>query len=302
MLFYTAAVPFGTLVRTRRDVDRLLWTTCAGVAVLQLYGFWALATGTRYARGDAWEAGVTFFRAPYSCVSLFVMGLAAAALLVRASTRTLTRSSAVVLFLAIAALGGGLLASMVRSLWISGAVGMAVVVMLVPWNPRTIKAGLALAGGIALAVAVVAAIDRLSPSSTGNWTASAIAFFMDLGSKDSTSRVTREIEWAHAIDVLGGQPARRPGFRLFVSADELREGAGGSHSRSLLHAQQLPQYPGEGGRVRAGGLPLPVVAHVRRGMEDHPRIRSPTRTSRIVATALLSGLASAAMLTTTMPC
>jgi hypothetical protein len=300
MLFYTTAVPFGTLVRTRRDIDRLLWTTCAGVAALQIYGFWELATGTRYARGDAWDAGVTFFRAPYSCVSLFVMALAAAALLVRSSARTLTRAAAVGLFIAIAALGGGLLASMVRSLWISGAVAMAVVVLLVPWDRRTMRAGLALAAGIVLAVAVVGAIDRLSPSSTSNWTASAIAFFMDLGSKDSTSRVTREIEWAHAIDVWEDSPLVGQGFGYSfpqtsfgkVPTDVIPEAF-------YMHNSYLNILAKAGAFGLVAFLYLLWRTFVAGWKINHGPLTDTH--DRIVATALLSGLASVAMLTSTMP-
>jgi O-antigen ligase len=300
MLFYSAALPFGTLVKTRRDVDRILWTTCAGVAILQLYGFWTLATGTRYARGDAWDAGVSFFRAPYSCVSLFVMCLAAAALLVGSSAKTLTRGAWLLVFLAIAALGGGLLASMVRSMWISGAIGMLVVVLLAPWDRRSAKAAVALATGVVLAVGVVAAIDRLSPSSTGDWTGSAIAFFMDLGSKDSTSRVTREIEWAHAIDIWADSPLVGQGFGYsFPQTNFGKVPAEVIPEAFYMHNSYLNILAKTG----AFGLAALLYLLWRTLVGGWTVLHDPTADAhdRIVATALLGGLASVAMLTTTMP-
>jgi O-antigen ligase len=66
--------------------------------------------------------------------------------------------------------------------------------------------------GCALAVALVVAIDSLSEESSGRWTANAVTFVMDLGTKDSTSKVTREIEWGHAIDVWKRSPIVGLGF------------------------------------------------------------------------------------------
>ena len=201
MLLFLVAIPYGTLLRDRRDIVRLLWSMCAGVAVLQLYAFSTLVTGTRYERADAWEGGATFFRAPYSCVNLLALYLAVAFFLHGSSARRLSTRTAVLLLIAIAALGGGLLASMVRSFWLTGAIGLAAVILRSPRNPRTAKAVAGLACGALLALLVVAGIDRLSPSSTHNWTSTALTFLADLGSSQSTSRVTREIEWGHAIDV-----------------------------------------------------------------------------------------------------
>jgi len=201
MLLFLAAIPYGTLLRDRRDIVRLLWSLCAGVALLQGYAFWTLVTGTRYERADAWEGGATFFRAPYSCVNLLALYLAVAVFLHGSSQRRLSSRTSILLLGGIAALGGGLLARMVRSLWLTGAIGLAAVVLRGPRDPRTAKALVGLAGGALLALLVVAGVDRLSPSSSHNWTAGAVTFLADLGSSRSTSRVTREIEWGHAVDV-----------------------------------------------------------------------------------------------------
>jgi hypothetical protein len=300
MLLYTAALPFGTLITTRRAMNRVLLASCAGVAVLQVYAFWTLATGTRYARGDAWDAGVTFFRAPYSVVSLFAMYLAAAAFLERASAKVLRRGTAVALIVAIAALGGGLLASMVRSLWISGALGFAVVVWLAPWDTRSIKAALALVMGVILAVGVVAAIDRLSPASTGNWTASAISFLMDLGSKDSASRITREIEWSHAIDVWEDSPLVGQGFGYSFPQNNFGK----------VPVEVIPEpfymhnsYLNILAKVGVFGLAAFLYVLWRIATTAWRRLRDPVSDihDRIIAVALLSGLASVALLTSTMP-
>src|SRR4029078_1165936 len=48
MVFFAAALPVGTLLRDRINIDRLLFAICAGVALLQAYAFWTLMTGTRY--------------------------------------------------------------------------------------------------------------------------------------------------------------------------------------------------------------------------------------------------------------
>ena len=61
-------------------------------------------TGTRFTRTDISVGLESFFRAPYSYVSLFVMYLAGAALLHRSSARTLTPRSGVLLFASVALL------------------------------------------------------------------------------------------------------------------------------------------------------------------------------------------------------
>src|SRR4051812_48837554 len=150
MLLFVVAIPYGTLLRDRRDIVRLLWSTCAGVVLLQLYAFSTLVTGTRYERADAWEGGATFFRAPYSCVNFLALYLAVAFFLYRASARQLSVRMAMLLLVAIAALGGGLLASMVRSFWLAGAIGLAAVILRSPRNPRTAKAVVGVLGGAVL--------------------------------------------------------------------------------------------------------------------------------------------------------
>jgi O-antigen ligase len=212
MSFFGFALPVGTLMRSRRDVARLIASAAAGVLVLQTYAFWVLVTGQRYERADAWDAGQTFFRAPFSPQSLLVLYLAAAALLYYASARRLTGWRGGLLVAGIAFLGAGLLASMGRSLWISGALGMAVVLWRVPWDRRTMKATAALAAGSMLAVGLVVLFDSLSAASSQRWLASATSFFLDLASKDSTSTVTRELEWIHAIDVWKKSPLVGLGF------------------------------------------------------------------------------------------
>lgn len=206
MLFFAAALPFGTLLRDRLDIKRLMWSICAGVTVLQLLAFWQLATGRRYDRPDAWDAGSTFFRAPYSCQNLFVLYLACAALLFYAARRELSAWRAIGLSAVIAVLGGGLLASMTRSLWLSAVVGMLVLFTQVRWNRRVVRASLALAAGAVVSIGVVAVVDRLSAQSSGNWVASAGDFLLDLTSKDSASRVTRLMEWANALDAWRHSP------------------------------------------------------------------------------------------------
>jgi O-antigen ligase len=83
---------------------------------------------------------------------------------------------------------------------------MFVLLLQAPWDRRTARAALVLATGAVLAVTVVAAVDSLSPESTGNWTTNAITFITDLASKDSTSKVTRELEWVNAYDVWKRSP------------------------------------------------------------------------------------------------
>jgi O-antigen ligase len=300
MFFFAAALPFGTMLRNRGDIDRLLGTICAGVAALQAYAFWTLVTGTRYTRTDVYEGVQSFFRAPYSSGSLFVMYLAAAALLYRASNRTLTRRAAVLLFAAVALLAGGLLASMVRSLWIAGAVGLMLVVYFAPRDRRTMRALAAVSGGAVLAVAVVAAIDRLSPESSGNWTGSAITFLQDLGSKESTSRVTREIEWAHAIDVWKTSPLVGVGFGYAYSQrgldqvpEEVRPEPFYMHNSYL----NILAKSGLAGLLAFLAL-IWAIARTAHGIVRRPD--ADTR-DRVVATALLAGLIAVALLTTIMP-
>jgi O-antigen ligase len=299
MLFSLAAVPVGTLLRDRADIDRLLRWTCAGVGVLQVYAFWTLMTGNRYTRSDISQSAA-FFRAPYSCVSLFIMYLAAAALLFRASERTLSRRMELVLFLAVALLGGGLLASMVRSMWISGAVGMLVVAYFAPWDRRTLKAAGVVAVGAILAVVVVAAIDRLSPQSTGNWTSSAFVFLEDLGSKDSTSRVTREIEWAHALEVWERSPVVGVGFGyaypqrgLEQIPEEIRPEAFYMHN-SYLNIMA---------KTGLAGLTAFLAWIWSIGRGAHAALRRPDADThdRVLATAVFAALVAVALLTTTMP-
>jgi len=300
MFFFAAALPFGTMLRDRADIDRLLVTTCAGVAALQAYAFWTLVTGTRYTRTDVYEGVQSFFRAPYSCGSLFVMYLAAAALLYRASNNTLTRRAAILLFAAVALLAGGLLASMVRSLWIAGAVGMLLVGYFAPRDRRTMRAIAAVSAGAVLAVAVVAAVDRLSPESSGNWTGSAITFLQDLGSKDSTSRVTREIEWAHAIDVWKTSPIVGLGFGyaypqrgLEQIPEEVRPEPFYMHNSYL----NILAKSGLAGLLAFLALIWAI------GRTAHGILRRPDADThdRVIATALLAGLIAVALLTTTMP-
>jgi O-antigen ligase len=199
LLFYLFVLPVGTLIRGRGHIRQLIVWAAAGVAGLQLYAFWVLTTGQRYARADAWEGGDTFIRTPYSSECLFILFLAVAALLSHAAANAMRTLHRWAIAAVIALLGGGLLASMGRSLWLSGALGLLVVFALSPWNRRTANAALAVTAGIALAILLVVAFDRLSPSSSGRWTSNAISFLMDLGSSQSTSRVTREMEWATAV-------------------------------------------------------------------------------------------------------
>jgi len=299
MFFFAAALPFGTLLRDRRDIDRLLLAICAGVALLQAYAFWTLMTGTRYTRIDI-QGMQAFFRAPYSCVGLFGMYLAAAALLYRASARTLTLRSGVLLFTAVALLAGGLLASMVRSLWICGALGMLLVVVFSPHDRRTRKAVAAVSGGAILAVTVVAAIDRLSPQSSGDWTGTAIAFLQDLGSKDSTSRLTREVEWGHALDVWKQSPLVGLGFGyafpqrgLEQIPDEVRPEAFFMHNSYL----NILAKTGIVGLLAF----LAFIWSVARGAYGVLRRPDVDLDDRALATAIVAAVASVALLTSTVP-
>jgi len=299
MFFFAAALPVGTLLRDRINIERLLFAICAGVALLQAYAFWTLMTGTRYTRIDI-QGMQAFFRAPYSCVSLFGMYLAAASLLYRASARTLTWRSGLLLFAAVAFLAGGLLASMVRSLWICGALGMLLVVFLAPHDRRTRKAVAAVSGGAILAVTVVAAIDRLSPQSSGDWTGTAIAFLQDLGSKDSTSRVTREVEWGHALEVWKQSPLVGVGFGyafpqrgLEQIPDEVRPEAFFMHNSYLNILAKT-------GIVGLAAF-LAFIWSVARGA--HAVLRRPDVDAgdRALATAIVAAVASVALLTSTVP-
>jgi O-antigen ligase len=298
MLFSVAVLPFGTLLRTRRDIERIVWWTCAGVAVLQAYAFWTLMTGTRYTRTDVYEGVQSFFRAPYSCVSLFVLYLAAAALLFGSHAQRLTGRTRLLLVGTVALLGGGLLASMVRSLWISGAFGMLVVFYLAPWDRRTAKMALTLCAGAVLAVAVVAAIDRLSPESSGDWTGRAFTFLKDLGSSQSTSRVTREIEWGHAIDVWTDSPIVGLGFGYaFPQTDfgqipeEVRPEPFYMHNSYLNVLAKIGMF----------GLAAFVYLLVRTAVAAHAivRRRGAAAEDQVLGTAILAALAAVALATST---
>lgn len=299
MLFFFAVFPFGTLIRDRRDLRRLLAAVVAGVAVLQMYAFWTLVTGTRYARIDAWDAGESFFRAPYSCVSFFVLYLAVAALLWESSARALTRRSGLALLATVAVLGGGLLASMVRSYWVTGVLGLVVVVVLTPWDRRTARAAAAVAIGAALGLAVVIAVDRLSPSTSGNWTAAAATFLMDLGSKESTSRVTREIEWGHAIGVWKLSPLVGVGFGYSFPQEGILWVPGLTLDAFYSHNSYLNMLA----KVGLFGLAalLFVIWQALRTAYGLLRAGDADLQERIIATALIGALASTAALTSVTP-
>jgi O-antigen ligase len=213
MFLYACILPFGTLLARRRQLERvLLWCVTPGVIVMQTYAFWMLATGRRYSRADDWTAGDTFYRAQFAPVNMLVLYAAAAALFYYAASNRLTRRSGLLLLAIVTSIGGGLLASMGRSLWIAGAVGAIVLLMLVPWTKRSGRAALALAGGALLALALVAVFDNLSSQSSGNWLGNAYSFFLDIGEKDSVSRLTRELEWSHAFDVWKRSPVIGMGY------------------------------------------------------------------------------------------
>jgi len=300
MLFFAAALPFGTLIRDRRDIARLLQWLCVGIGVLQLFAFWTVATGARFERVDAWAGGATFFRAPFTVVSLFALYLAAAALLCGTSARIVSRRKSVVLFATIALLGGGLLASMVRSLWIAGTAGMAVLLFLVPWSRRTVKAAAAVGIGAILALGIVVAVDHLSPASSGQWTSSAVTFFMDLGSKDSTSVVTRGIEASHAIDVWKRSPFVGLGFgyayphiNYFGMPDATMLDAFFMHNSYLNVLAKVGAF----GLAALLYLLFRVFADARAILIRDDAVWP----DRILATALAASVASLAVLTATMP-
>ena len=101
---------------------------------------------------------------------------------------------------------------MTRSLWLSAAAGLIVLLTQVRWDRRVVRACFLLAGGVVVSVVVVALVDRLSAESSGDWLGSAGSFLADLTSKDSASRVTRLMEWSNALDVWrqrGAQPQHR---------------------------------------------------------------------------------------------
>jgi hypothetical protein len=212
MTFYAFAPVVGTLCSRRRHIRRLVWATVAGAVMMQGFAFFQLATGQRYERIDSWEGGATFFRAPFSSASLFVLYLALSALLVLSCRRQLTTKRQAILLAGIVAFGGGLLASMGRSLWISAAVGLLVVFALNDWNRRSARAVIAVAGGAAFAFGLVVAVDRLSPSSSGAWAANALSFFRSLGGEDTASTAGRRIEWVNALDVWTRSPLIGVGF------------------------------------------------------------------------------------------
>ena len=99
-----------------------------------------------------------------------------------------------------------------RALWISAAAGGLVILMLVPWRASTVRGAGIVAAGIAGAVGLVVVIDGLSPESRGNWTRLAVDFFFALGEKGSVTKLSRELEWAHAIDVWKRSPVVGYGF------------------------------------------------------------------------------------------
>jgi hypothetical protein len=211
MSFYAFAAAVGTLVHERRDVRRVIWAAVAGAAVIQAFAFYRLATGQRYERLDSWTAGATFFRAPFSSATLFVLFLSIAAVLLLAARKQLTWKRQIPLLSAVTAFGGGLMASMGRSLWLSAVVGGLAIVLLSEWNRRTLRAAVYSVLGIVLALLLVAAVDRLSPSSSGNWTANAAAFMVSL-SEDSASTTGRKVEWDHALDMWSQSPVLGAGF------------------------------------------------------------------------------------------
>ena len=299
MLFFVAVLPFGTLIRDRRDLRRLLASLVAGVAVLQTYAFWTLVTGTRYARIDAWDAGESFFRAPYSCASLFVLYLAVAALLWGSSARVTTRWSGLILLATVAVLGGGLLASMVRSYWVAACLGLAVVAVLTPWDRQTGRAAAGVAAGAALALAVVIAVDRLSPSTSGNWTAAAMTFLMDLGSQESTSRVTREIEWGHAIDVWKLSPLVGVGFGYSFPQEGILWVPGLTLDAFYSHNSYLNMLA----KVGLFGLAalLFLTWQALRTALGLLRTGDAELQDQILATALIAALASVSVLTSVTP-
>ena len=212
MLFYAAALPAGTLVRSRRELFRVLSCGAVAAAVMQLMAFWLLATGHRFSRSD-FEGGETFFRAPFPALSALYLYLAAALFLFDSAHRgLLSRRQRVAVLIALVALAAGLLATMGRGLWISVALGLLPLLALVPWNRRTLRAAILTGVATAAALGIVAAIDSLSAESGGNWIKMAWDFLVALEDTKSASTAGRALEWAHAVDVWKHSPLLGLGF------------------------------------------------------------------------------------------
>jgi O-antigen ligase len=123
---------------------------------------------------------------------------------------------------------------------------------------------------------------------------------MDLGSKDSTSRVTREIEWAHAIDIWKDSPLVGQGFGYsFPQTNFGKVPAEVIPEAFYMHNSYLNIL------AKAGAFGLAALLYLlwRTCVGGWTVLHDPAADAhdRIVATALLAGLASVAMLTTTMP-
>jgi len=300
MTFFTAILPFGTLMRGRRHLERLLWSICAGVAALQVYAFWLVATGNRYQRPDAWEGGSTFFRAPYSCQNLFVLYLAGAALLHYAYTRELSRWKGTLLAAVVAVLGGGLLASMTRSLWLSAAAGLIVLLTQVRWDRRVVRACFLLAGGVVVSVVVVALVDRLSAESSGDWLGSAGSFLADLTSKDSASRVTRLMEWSNALDVWRQSPIVGMGFGYPYPEIDLGKLADSLIPDLFYMHNSYLNILAKAGIAGLGALLL-VTWKAVAAARDLGRREGADAFDQILGNALVAGLIQISVLSLTMP-
>jgi hypothetical protein len=211
MTFYALAMAAGTLLRDRRDFDRLLRAGGVGVAVMIVIAFWMLATGHRYDRPDV-EGGEAFFRSPFSTLSIFYLYLMLATFFFGTDRNALTRRQQALVVGAIAALSAGLLSTMGRGLWVSFVIGGLVLVMLTPWTRATFRAGAVVAAGMAAAIGLVVLFDSLSPESRGNWTRLAWDFFLALGQKGSVTTLSRQLEVTHAIDVWQTSPFVGAGF------------------------------------------------------------------------------------------
>jgi hypothetical protein len=212
MILYLSVLPFGTLITTRQQLKRLLLAGGAGVMVMQALAFWMLATGHRYNRPDV-QGGEAFFRAPFSAFSVFYLLLVLSMFFFASSAKgAMTRRQHIVVAALIAVLSAGLLATMGRALWISAAAGGLVILLLVPWRASTVRAAAIVAAGIAGAVGLVVVVDSLSPESRGNWTGLAVDFLFALGEKGSVTKLSRQLEWAHAIDVWKLSPVVGYGF------------------------------------------------------------------------------------------
>ena len=132
------------------------------------------------------------------------------------------------------------------------------------------------------------------------WTGTAIAFLQDLGSKDSTSRVTREVEWGHALEVWKQSPLVGVGFGyafpqrgLEQIPDEVRPEAFFMHNSYLNILAKT-------GIVGLAAF-LAFIWSVARGA--HAVLRRPDVNAgdRALATAIVAAVASVALLTSTVP-